>query len=154
MEIQLSNFLESRYNIYVDFHILRTSIRGILTNVEGPLSLAPKKYFIHSLEKLSHWVGKKHWILGGYFNLIHSLRDRKKGGIRSLNPANMAFDTLINELSLIYISTANSLFTWNNKCSGDRHIISRLDHFLISESILSGGTYISTLVLSVVGLDH
>ena len=53
LEIRLSNFLATRFTIYADFHILGTSLRGILNNVYGPFSLAPEQAFIHSLDLLS-----------------------------------------------------------------------------------------------------
>ena len=58
LEIILSNFLAIPFNISVDFHIIGTSLKGILTNVYGPFSLAPKQAFLNSLKLLSQWVGQ------------------------------------------------------------------------------------------------
>ena len=77
MEIKLTNFLATHYIIFADFHILGTSLRGILTNVYRPFSLAPKQAFLNSLKMLNIWVGQRHWIVGGDFNLIHNLGGKK-----------------------------------------------------------------------------
>ena len=42
LDIFLSSLLATYLIIYVEFHILGTSLRGILTNVYRPFSLAPK----------------------------------------------------------------------------------------------------------------
>ena len=60
IDICLSNFLATRFTISAYFHILGTSLRGILTDVYGSLLSAPKQAYLHSLKLLNHWVGKNH----------------------------------------------------------------------------------------------
>ena len=50
--------------------------------------------------------------------------------------------------------TTNGLFTWQNKRSGERHIISRFDRILFLESALVGGGELRATVLSIAGSDH
>ena len=60
LEISLTNFMATKLSISVEFHILGTSSKGILTNVYGPFILAPKQAFLNSLRAMSHFVGHKH----------------------------------------------------------------------------------------------
>jgi hypothetical protein len=98
-------------------------------------------------------VGKDHWIIGGDFNLIRSL-DEKKGGIRSLSNISASFNNIIEDLRLVDIQTPNGSFTWQNKRSGTRHIASSLDRFLVLESILTGEGEIGATILLAAGSDH
>lgn len=94
-----------------------------------------------------------HWLMGGHFNIIQSL-EKKKAGIRSLSGISKAFNLLIEELHLVDILTPNGFYTWKNKCLGKRHIASRLDRFLVSESIMNGEGDIGAFLLPGAGLDH
>ena len=53
--------------------------------------------FLDSLSVIKEIVDEKPWILGGDFNLIKNLEE-KKGGIRNLNPASDQFNELIDDL--------------------------------------------------------
>ena len=52
------------------------------------------------------------------------------------------------------IIPTNGMFTWQNKRTGDRHITSRLDRFLVSEHVLTGRKDIGASVLTSAGSDH
>ena len=93
------------------------------------------------------------WIIGGNFNLIRNLGE-KKGGIHSLNPASTLFNNTISDLDLIDVRTSNGLFTWNSNQSGDRGIACRLDRFLLLESIMMAGGTLRVVVLPTAGSDH
>eukprot|EP00253_Pinus_taeda_P013830 PITA_13830 len=72
------------------------------------------------------------WIIGGDFNLIRSLEE-KKGGIRKMDHFMDKFNELIEDLRLVDIQTINWICTWNNRRGGKNQIASRLDRFLVSE---------------------
>ena len=63
----------------------------------------------------------------------------KKGGIRTLNRDAEAFMSFIIRANLEDILPKNGSFNWTNRRGGDMHITSRLDHFMIFDSILLGG---------------
>ena len=86
--------------------------------------------FLDSLSNIKEIARDKSWTLGGDFNLIRNLEE-KKGGIQNLNPASAQFNDLIDDLNLIDVRTSNGIFMWNNKQDGDRGIACRLDRFLI-----------------------
>jgi hypothetical protein len=55
--------------------------------------------------------------LGGHFNIITSLYE-KKGGIQRLDANSGAFSHLIHSLKLVDMETSNGLFTWNKGRGG------------------------------------
>ena len=91
--------------------------------------------------------------MGGDFNLIRSLEE-KKGGIRNLSGISNDFILLIEELHLVDVSTPNGFYKWQNKHSGQRHIASRLDRFLVLEPIMNGEGDIGAFILPGAGSDH
>lgn len=59
---------------------------------------------------MEKWVGQDHWLMGGDFNIIRSLEE-KKGGIRALSGINSAFNRTIEDLHLVDIQTPNGFYT-------------------------------------------
>jgi len=92
-------------------------------------------------------------VVGGDFNIIRCLEE-KKGGQIILSKISEGLSRKINELELVDLETTNNLYTWSNKRTGDRHIASRLDRFLLSEPILMEGGELVALVLPTAGSDH
>ena len=66
--------------------------------------------FVDSLSDIKKIAEGKSWILGGDFNLIRNLEE-KKGGIQNLNTASAKLNDLIDDLNLIYVRTSNGIFT-------------------------------------------
>ena len=62
--LSLTNFMATKFSIFVEFHILGTNSKGFLTNVYGPFKLASKQLFLRSLQNMSNLVGWRHWIIG------------------------------------------------------------------------------------------
>ena len=82
------------------FHIIGTTVRGVITNVYGPFQLVHKPAFLEELTTLREWVGNEHWIIGKDFNLIRSLEE-KKGEIITLSNINTTFNKVIKDLHLV-----------------------------------------------------
>ena len=85
--------------------------------------------------------------------MITSLED-KKGGIRRQDPDMDMFREAISELKMVDLQTKNGTFTWNNQRGGQNYIASRLDHFLVSEQVISIDIYMETSILPGMGLEH
>ena len=119
------------------FHVLGTTVKGVITNVYGPFQMTHKQAFLDELQSLKEWVGMDHWIIGGDFKLIRSLEE-KKGGISTLSSSNATFNKVTEVIQLADIQTTNGYFTFQNKHSRTRHIASLLDRFLVSETTLGG----------------
>ena len=77
--VSLSNFSASRNTQSANFLIQGTSMRGVIMNVYNPFQLAHKPVFLKEIRTMGERLGQGHWILGGDFNIIRSL-DEKKGG--------------------------------------------------------------------------
>ena len=92
-------------------------------------------------------------MLGGDFNLITSLEE-KKGGRRCLEEECNLFKDTIEELGLVDIYPREGWFTLNNKRIGDHHIASRIDRFLVLDSIIDLGSEIHCATLLGRGSDH
>lgn len=58
--VSISNFVMSINMLSTCFHVLGTSIRGVITNVYGPFQLARKSTFLEEMHSLSAWVGRDH----------------------------------------------------------------------------------------------
>jgi hypothetical protein len=98
-------------------------------------------------------VGQKCWIVGGDLNIILTLEE-KKGGKKHLEQDNIKLQELIDSLKLVDIETGNGTFTWSNRQSGPQQIASRLDHFLISETLMLEGPMVEANILPKSGSDH
>eukprot|EP00253_Pinus_taeda_P016062 PITA_16062 len=92
-------------------------------------------------------------IIGGDFNMITSLSE-KKGGIRKLNKDSEAFVEFIMSARLIDVQPRSGAFTWNNMRGGERQIASRLDRFLVSENLSLEGLTVYCDILPYGGSDH
>ena len=125
----------------------------LVMNVYGPQRMDDKVKFIDSLVDLRSRFGDIPWILGGDFNMIKSLLE-KKGGTRTLNKDSLAFQTFMDSMKLVDIVSSNGLFTWNNKRGGESLVASKLDRFIISEDLMLNNKEMATSILPFRGSDH
>lgn len=75
--VSLNNFVASRNILSRLFHVLGTSVRGVITNVYGPFQLVRKTAFLEEIRSMEEWVGQDHWLMGGKFNTIRSLEEKR-----------------------------------------------------------------------------
>ena len=90
----------------------------LVTNVYGPQRIDVKLKFLDSLVDLRDRHAGMPWIMGGDFNMIKSLSE-KKGGIKILSKDSLEFQTFIDNMILVDTKMNTSLFTWNNKRGGE-----------------------------------
>lgn len=93
------------------------------------------------------------WIVGGDFNLIRSLEE-KMGGIRKPDQYMEMFNDMIDDIRLVDIQTINGVYTWNNRRGGKNQIASRLDRFLVSETIMNKDVFVEEKIMPSLGSDH
>eukprot|EP00253_Pinus_taeda_P004868 PITA_04868 len=122
-------------------------------NVYSPQKLEDKISFLASLTNFIERHPNAKFILGGDFNMITSLLE-KKGGLRKLNRDGEVFISFIDNARLVDVYPKNGKFTWNNRRGGERLISSRLDRFLISESLILDGTVVESNILPSGVSDH
>ena len=132
--------------ISTDFKVIGFSLEGVLTNVYRHHNTGEKMSFITVLQKIHEETERRHWILGGDFNLITSLDEKKGGRCWSEEECEIFRDT-IEDLRLVDITPSEGRFTWNNKRKGDSHIASLQDRFLVSKSIIDLGSELQSSII-------
>eukprot|EP00253_Pinus_taeda_P008746 PITA_08746 len=133
--------------------IVGTKQQVVISGVYGPPSPGKKEQFINSFKYVRRLYPEAAWIIGGDFNLIRSLEE-KKGGIRRRDHFMDSFNDMIEELRLVDIQTINGIYTWNNRRGGKNQIASRLDRFLVSEAIMNKDVFVEAKIIPSLGSDH
>jgi len=105
-QVNLSKFLTTRRSITADFQVIGAGGTGYLTNVYGPNAPRDKSDFLKSLEWINHLIHDKPWIVGGDFNMIKSLSE-KRGGRSIIEPSQLDFTDFINKCGLVDVETVN-----------------------------------------------
>eukprot|EP00253_Pinus_taeda_P017343 PITA_17343 len=152
-EIILDNWSSMNGSITGLGRIVGTTQQVIITGVYGPPSPGRREQFINSLKTTRRLYPEAAWIIGGDFNLIRSL-DEKKGGLRRRDHFMDSFNDVIEELRLVDIQSINGVYTWNNRRGGKNQIASRLDRFLVSEAIMKLDVFVEAKILPSLGSDH
>jgi hypothetical protein len=75
--VLLENFLTTKWSITTDYRLIGSNNSGHLTNVYDPTNARDKKAFLRNLEYLSSLIQHNRWIVGGDFNIICSLEEKK-----------------------------------------------------------------------------
>jgi exonuclease III len=75
--VLLEKFIATRWSITVDYRLIGSNKPGHLANVYGPTSLREKQDFLRNMNYLSNLMQHNRWIIGGDFNIICSLEEKK-----------------------------------------------------------------------------
>jgi exonuclease III len=151
--VLLDDFFPSNWTITASFHLIGSNKHDFVRSVYRPTRPRDKEAFLHHLEWISNQIDTQPWIPGGDFNMIIGLEE-KKGGTCMLGNDSKHFHQTIDILNIINVEIDNHPFTWSNRCSRTHHVSSRLDHFLISESIMLDGLAWNATVIDTPGSDH
>eukprot|EP00253_Pinus_taeda_P026041 PITA_26041 len=133
--------------------IVGTNEKVVISGVYGPPTPREKENFMQKMKAIRRIYPEPAWIIGGDFNLIRSLEE-KKGGIRKADQYMSMFNDTIDEFRLVDIHTINGICTWINRRGVKNQIASRLDHFLVSEPIMNKDVFIEAKIMPCVGSDH
>ena len=128
-------------------------MKGTVVNTYGPSSFPEKQAFLDFLEWVNRQAEGARWVMGGDFNLIANLGE-KKGGQRSLDRYQEAFGAFQVGSSFVDLEASKGWYTWNNKRGGEHLVASRLDRFLVSELLLQEIGEVMTEILPAAGSDH
>ena len=120
-----------------DFQHLDSRVKGTIVNVYGPNSFLEKRAFIDFLNWTKNQSEGGSWVMGGDFNLISNLGE-KKGGRQNLDKYQETFHDFQAQSSFVDLETGNHWYTWNNKQGGEHLMASLLDRFLVLENIVHG----------------
>lgn len=133
--------------------VIGTCNKIVFTNLYGTQILSEKIKMLQDLRRIKRRKGHLPWVVGGDFNIITSLSE-KKGGQRRIDRDSNYFKEFIEDTKLIDMKNVNGFFTWSNKCIGKPQVVPRLDKFLISEYLLMRVVNEETNILSYGRYDH
>ena len=133
--VEFSNLQANKFSLMVDFCHMDSGVGGTLGNIYGPNNFPKKQSFMDLLNWFKEQSERGTWVLGGDFNLIANLGE-KKGGRRSLDKYQEAFCEFLSQSSLVDVEIGNLWYTSNNKRGGEHLVGSCLDRFLVSENIM------------------
>jgi hypothetical protein len=108
--VQIRELLATMWWITSPYKLVGAKEACILTNVYEPILLGQKHGFLKSLDFIENFISLEYWILGGDFNIIKSLRE-KKGGIRHLEEASGWFVDFLEQHTLVDMESKNDIFT-------------------------------------------
>ena len=91
-------------------------------NIYGPSAFPHKRSLLDFLGWFKGITEIGNWVIGGDFNLISNLWE-KKGGRRSLDKYQEAFYNFLTQSPMIDMETGNDWFTWNKEHRGE-HLVS------------------------------
>jgi len=151
--VLMNNFCATKWSITAEYRLIGSNWPGHLTCVYGSANPGDKQAFLRSLYYTSSITPSDRWIIGGDFNIIRTLME-KKGGSRRLDQDSCDFNSLIEELHLIDLEDNNGLYTWTNRRTGVHQITCKLDRFLGSEALLMDGMAMESTILNLFGSDH
>jgi hypothetical protein len=114
--VLMENLFTTRWEISVEYILIGSNRLGFITNVYGPATQRDKVTFIRNLEWIATLTNDRRWILGGYFNMIFNLEE-KRGGVPRLEAESGNIQYLIDKLCLIDLETKNGLYNWLNRRS-------------------------------------
>jgi mannosylglycoprotein endo-beta-mannosidase len=152
-EVIMENFFATKWSITAAYRGIGSNKPGYLTNVYGPANPRDRKDFLRSLHHISILKQHDNWLIGGDFNIIRNLEE-KKGGSRRLERDSEIFNSLIDDLHLVDIETSNDIHTWSNRRTGTHQIACKLDRFLISKAFMLEGIAMEGNILNLSGSDH
>lgn len=108
--ITLSDFHASHHIIQATFHVISTNIHVHLSNVYFPQEASNKIAILDTIEALNFNRLHPLWIIGGDFNMITKLEE-KRGGQAKLEKENGHFKYFIQNNMLIYLQFCNGMHT-------------------------------------------
>lgn len=125
----------------------------MLFNIYDPSSIVGKVRLWKQLSNMFQRFQDQNIILGGDFNAITSLHE-KKGGILPPSRTMEDFVAFINDKDLFDVILSKGTFAWNNKRDGFCQITERLDRFLVSPSWKLQNYALSSNFLPYSASDH
>ena len=82
--VDFTDWRANKFSLMADFQHLDSRVKGTIVNVYGLSSFPEKQAFIDFLNWTKHQSEGGRWVMGGDFNLIANLGE-KKGGQRTLD---------------------------------------------------------------------
>ncbi|KAL8475066.1 hypothetical protein ACS0TY_031475 [Phlomoides rotata] len=136
---------------HIDCSILGSNLSWRFTGFYGNPAQHLRKFSWGLLRRLARLASypDEPWLIGGDFNEIKGLTEKKGGGSRSFSQIT-AFVEVLDELGMRDLPSSGPKFTWLNKRTGRGRIMEKLDRFVANEdwrerfpaaSVTNGGFY-------------
>ena len=77
--VELSGWRANKFSLMADFCLLDFGVKGSLGNIYGPSCFLEKHAFIDFLGWVKGQAKDGNWVIGGDFNLIANLGEKKGG---------------------------------------------------------------------------
>jgi len=152
-EVQVKDWVSLPRILSGSFRMIGSSEWVLITGVYSPHIPRERKNFLKDMQTIRRIFPGIPWIVGGDFNMIKSIGE-KKGGKSRPDQDMEAFSEIITEQRLVDIPRINGVYTWNNRRGGRNQIACRLDQFLVSEQILNRDVFVEAKILPALGSDH
>ncbi|XP_058764508.1 uncharacterized protein LOC131637959 [Vicia villosa] len=118
---------------YLGIKVRWENLRYYVINVYSSCDMEKKKLLWDNLLRLKEIFKDGEWIIGGDFNAIKNVRERRgRAAVVNHNESRL-FADFIHNSSLVDMSYKGKKYTWY---SGDGKSMSRIDRFLISEEVM------------------
>lgn len=115
--IEFKDIHATHHMIQATFHIVGTNVYGHLTNVYFPQIANRKIAALNTIEELNSNRVHPLWIVGGDYNMITKMEE-KKGGRARLEQEVAHFKDFIYNNALIDMQFCNGTHTWSNHRTG------------------------------------
>ena len=77
--VEFSHWRANKFALMAYFCLMDSGVRGTLGNIYGPSSFLEKQSFVDLLNWFKEQLEQGSWVLGGDFNLIANLGEKKGG---------------------------------------------------------------------------
>ena len=108
--VEISDWHANKFSLMAEFHLLDSDVRGSMGNVYGPSSFLEKHAFIDFLVWVNDQAEVGSWVIGGDFNLIASIGEKKRGR-HTLDKYQETFWDFLAQSPLVDLETGNGWFT-------------------------------------------
>ncbi|GLJ27390.1 hypothetical protein SUGI_0537540 [Cryptomeria japonica] len=123
-----------------------------LWNIYGPTQ-SPDKSKLWELNEQISLFGSNNYIIGGDFNVILDLSE-KKGGTNKISRDMVGFRDFIQGIEAVVCIPSEGWFTWTNKRLGFTNIVEHMDRFLTGSRWMMEGMPIIAKTLAYCLSDH
>jgi hypothetical protein len=100
----------------------------IITNTYRPQAPLEKLAFLNNLSYLGDLADDKWWIIGGDFNIILSLKE-KRGGQWHMDQDNRDLSDMLESSQLIDLKFREGTYTWSNRRLRPHQVAYKLNIF-------------------------
>ncbi|GLJ26360.1 hypothetical protein SUGI_0507820 [Cryptomeria japonica] len=150
---QIERLASEKHWLMAAIKIISSNSSFFLINVYGLVSSTLKWAFWSNLDGIISQFQNEKLFIGGEFNSIRSLTD-KRGGIIRLGKSQQEFNVWVDRNGLLEVESRDSTFTWNNRRLEFSNIVEKIDRFFWLGDFTSFPYSFECKFLLCLGSDH